>query len=106
MRNRIYGSFLCVLFCAALAAGGALRAEAAEKTVNRGVYLNGMDIGGMTVDEVYAAVDGKLAELGGTGVTVTVADTELHTTLGELGLVQQPQCGRNYRRDGDGLYCL
>ncbi len=86
MRNRICGSFLCVLFCAALAAGGALRAEAAEKTVNRGVYLNGMDIGGMTVDEVYAAVDGKLAELGGTGVTVTVADTELHTTLGELGL--------------------
>lgn len=86
MRKKIKGGLFCALLAAALLSGAAVPAEAAEKTVNRGVYLNGMDIGGMTVDEVYAAVDGKLAELGGTGVTVTVADTELHTTLGELGL--------------------
>lgn len=86
MRNKRIGGLFCALFAAALLSGTAVPAEAAEKTVGRGVYLNGVDIGGMTVDEVYAAVDGKLSELGGTGVTVSVAGTELHTTLGELGL--------------------
>ena len=80
------GGLFFALLAAALLSGTSVPAEAAEKTVNRGVYLNGVDIGGMTVDEVHAAVEGKLAELGGTGVTVTLAGTELHTTLGELGL--------------------
>ena len=86
MRNKIKGGLFAALLAVAFLSGISGSAEAAERTVGRGVYLNGIDIGGMTVDEVHAAVEEKLAELGGTGVTVSVAGTELHTTLGELGL--------------------
>ena len=57
-----------------------------EPVVSKGIYLQGIDLGGMTQDEVMEAAAKKIDELGQTQVTVTAGDRSGTCTLSELGL--------------------
>ena len=54
--------------------------------VSKGIYLQGIDLSGMTQDEVMEAAAKKIDELGQTQVTVTAGDRSGTCTLSELGL--------------------
>lgn len=80
------------LLCAALALFSALPAAAArpvasvsDDTIASGVYVEGVDLSGMSVDEANAALQAKVAEMAATPVTVTMGDNAVSTTLGDLG---------------------
>lgn len=70
--------------------GGALsiQAEAANEAgvINKGVYIGGIDVSGMTTEEASQAVEAKVAEMGNTKITLKVAEKQLDTTASELGL--------------------
>ena len=74
----------------AVLSGGlfSVQADASDSagTINKGVYLGGVDVSGMTVEEASRAVEAKVAEMGNTKVTLRVADKQLDTTAAELGL--------------------
>ena len=59
---------------------------AGERTVSNGIFLSGIDVSGMTKDQVIEAAAGKISELGQTQVTVSVDDNSSTCTLAELGL--------------------
>ncbi|MCR1840476.1 VanW family protein [Murimonas intestini] len=74
----------------AVLSGGlfSVQADASDSagTINKGVYIGGVDVSGMTVEEASQAVEAKVAEMGNTKVTLRVADKQLDTTAAELGL--------------------
>ena len=51
-----------------------------------GVTVEGMDVAGMTAEEVKAALDTKLAEYQAGKVLFTRGETQVESTLGEIGL--------------------
>ena len=54
--------------------------------VYTGVTVEGMDVAGMTAEEVKAALDTKLAEHQAGKVLFTRGETQVESTLGEIGL--------------------
>ena len=57
-----------------------------QDTVSNGVRIQGIDCGGMTVEEVTAAVNEKVKQLGETAVNMTVGDQTVSATLNDLGI--------------------
>ena len=57
-----------------------------QDTVSNGVRIQGIDCGGMTVEEVTAAVNEKVKQLGETVVNMTVGDQTVSATLNDLGI--------------------
>lgn len=74
------------LFLAAALSLGKGAAWAGETTVSKGIYVQGIDCAGMTEEEVTAAVQDKVSQLGKTSVTLKIADQQTVCTLSELGL--------------------
>ena len=71
----------CLSACMASAAYAA-----PEKTVHKGVLVDGMDVSGMTEKEVTAAINEHVKALGETAITIHVGENELTTTFNEMGL--------------------
>ena len=61
-------------------------AIAGEKLCSSGIFIQGIDCGGMNAEQMKQAVNDKVAELGATGVTITVGEQQVPSTLGALGL--------------------
>ena len=59
---------------------------AGEALVSNGIFLSGIDVGGMTREQVMEAARSKIEELGQTQVTVSVDENSSYCTLAELGL--------------------
>ena len=79
---------LAACLCTALfvAVTGSSRAAAKEATVSKGVYVEGMDVGGLTREELTAAIEKRVADLAGTQVTFHVNETDVSASLEQLGL--------------------
>lgn len=72
-----------------LAAPGALEAEAKgskTETIHRGVYVDGIDLSGMTEAQAAEAVSQYAKELGKETLTLEIFDKELQVSLEDLGL--------------------
>lgn len=78
-----------VAFCALiLAFGMGMTAHAqSEETIKPGIYIESIDVGGMTADQARAAVESYVEELGQTPLALYVAEgCEMEVTAEELGL--------------------
>ena len=73
----LFAVLLC-LFCAAATAG--------EPTVSNGIFVQGIDCGGMTREEVTRAINKKVKKLKRTAVNLKIGDQTLTCTLKDLGL--------------------
>ena len=79
------------MFSAFLAAGcmlpgvGSRVFAAQETTIAKGIYVEGVNVGGMTMEEAKQAIQAKVDEMGSTSVTLMFADQPITTTLSELG---------------------
>lgn len=60
---------------------------APKQTINNGIYIGTVDVGGMTVEEAEEAVEEYVNELSSTVITLQAAnDAEVAVTVGELGI--------------------
>lgn len=68
-------------------AGNAKYASAEENnnTICQGVYIDDVDVSGMTREEAQGAVDSFVDGLRNKGVAITVNDNIVYTTMGDLG---------------------
>ncbi|MBQ4474404.1 MAG: peptidoglycan binding domain-containing protein, partial [Lachnospiraceae bacterium] len=81
-------TYIAVLVCALFAGlffGAAAKASCAEPTVVKGVYVDDIDLSGMTEAQVEEALDKYVEELGVKPVVIRVGEEKIETTLGELG---------------------
>ena len=81
--------FAGLLFCLTLTAGG-MQAFAADTAsggvIHSGVYIDGIDVSGMTVAEAQAEIEAYAEELGQETLTLNIGENQLQPTLSELGL--------------------
>ncbi|MDD3173279.1 MAG: VanW family protein [Herbinix sp.] len=90
-RTRILISAIFLLSISFLYAGKPLNASAAENTnICNGVYIDDVDISGMTKDDAQAAVDEYINGLKSKGVAITVGDNVVYATMGDLGYTTDP----------------
>jgi len=82
------GLLVLVSFLCALAQSYPVQAE----VISEGVYIDGVNVGGMTEKQAAAEEENYLQELANTKVTVYVNDKAAETTLGELGLTTGESC--------------
>ena len=75
----LLGCLLLFLFPASVCKAG-------EETVNKGIFIEGIDVVGMTRQEVTAAVKEKVASQGSASATLKIGDTQVHCTLNDLGV--------------------
>lgn len=69
---------------------GTVRAEVPE-TALEGVYIENIDVGGMTEEEIAQALDQKMAELSACTISLNAGSQSVQTTAGELGLTYTNQ---------------
>ena len=74
------------LICAALLAVTPVVCRASEETVNKGIFIQGVDVGGMTREQVMQAVDEKVSQIGQTQVNLSVDGQAFSCPLNDLGL--------------------
>ena len=74
------------LSAAVVAAAGCPSWAADDTVISNGVYIEGIDVSGMTADEASDAVKRKVSELGAATVTLMMGDTPITATLNDLGL--------------------
>jgi vancomycin resistance protein YoaR len=67
--------------------GNAVYASAEEKanTIVKGVFIDEVDVSGMTKEQAKTAVDEYVKQLRNKGVAIMVGDNVIYTTMGELG---------------------
>lgn len=75
---------LCVILAATLILT-TMFSEQDENVICAGVSINGIDVGGMTMEEARAAVDAYILDMQSKSVTVKIDEELVTTTLGELG---------------------
>lgn len=88
MKRRNFRKYIAALAvsAAALAAGGSLAWAEDGTVISNGVYIEGIDVSGMTAREASDAVKQKVTELGEAEVTLMMGDTPITGTLNDLGL--------------------
>ncbi|HKL98723.1 MAG TPA: VanW family protein [Mobilitalea sp.] len=65
-------------------------AEENDNRICRGVFIDEVEISGMTETEAQSAVDAFAEKLRGKGIAIQVGDNTVFTTLGELGYTYEP----------------
>lgn len=83
MKKKAAG-LLGLAFLASLALGGT--SALAADTIHNGIYIDGIDVSGMTKTEATNALKAYAEDLEADTLTLDIADNELMVTLGELGL--------------------
>lgn len=89
VRQLVFTTFACLLFC-----GTGLTAEAQEENrIKDGIYISGMDAGGMTAAEAEAAVEEYVENLQDTTITLlTSGGNEVVVTPADMGMTwENPQ---------------
>ena len=59
---------------------------ASGSVIHSGVYIDGIDVSGMTVAEAQAEIEAYAEELGQETLTLNIGENQLQPTLSELGL--------------------
>ena len=67
-------------------------AKEREDRICQGVYIDTIDISGMTEAEAQAAVDNLILELKDKQIAILVGNDVVHTTMGEIGY----RCEKNH----------
>ena len=67
-------------------AGTGVWAHENDTVISNGVYIEGIDVSGMTVQQASDAVSQKVSQMGEATVTLNMGDNQISTTLNELGL--------------------
>lgn len=83
MRKRIRGVLTAAAF-SVMAAGTAFAGE--TDVISNGVYIGDKDVGGMTVEEAEAYVQGEVQALENSVITIQMGDNQVSKTWKELGL--------------------
>lgn len=83
-------SFVCMLVVFASAFGYKLQVQAAsnseEKTINNGIYIEGIDVSGMSSKEATDAIDEYLTDLGSKTITFMIDTNEVKADAKDLGM--------------------
>ncbi len=83
--NRVF-TLIMIAMCSALLFGRNVAAQG-EEVIHDGIYVDTVDISGMTPDEAKAAVESHLAALENTTITLqAVEGHEVEVTAGDLGI--------------------
>lgn len=89
MKKKKYFIMLFLLFITVITAGIGVTVVAStdeEDKIGQGVYIDSISVGGMTEQEAEQAVKDYIDTLKSKAVTISIADTTVSTTVGELGL--------------------
>lgn len=92
-RNLLSAIFFLLLFLLGTAGTkNTVHASAEEKdhTICNGVFIDRVEVSGMTRKEAEAAVESYIESLKNKGVAITVGDNNVITTLGDLGYANEP----------------
>ncbi|MGB4661617.1 MAG: VanW family protein [Mobilitalea sp.] len=75
--------------------GNAIYAAAAENdnTICTGVFIDEVDVSGMTSEEAASALEKFISELSAKGVAITVGEDIIYTTMGDIGYSCEPHDG-------------
>ncbi len=86
--KKYFRQFGIVAFSLALFLGVSVTAQAQEEyTIRDGIYISGMDVGGMTAQEAEAAIDDYVNSIKPAIITLNTANEgEVQITAGDLGL--------------------
>ncbi|MDE6318217.1 MAG: peptidoglycan binding domain-containing protein, partial [Lachnospiraceae bacterium] len=84
--------------------------QARDEKIESGIYVEDIDLSGMTKDQARQAIEDYVAGFGGAQITLHVNDAgEIATTAAELGLRwgndEILEEATNFGRDGDILSC-
>lgn len=88
MKVNFYGILAALAGTAvlALSSGGSVLASSEGATVNKGVFVDDVDISGMTAEEAKDAVEQKVTAAGGKTITVTAGNKKSYVTASNLGV--------------------
>ncbi|MCR5793018.1 MAG: VanW family protein [Lachnospiraceae bacterium] len=75
----------CVVLLTVTAGYKAFAQSTEEPTISEGIYIETLDVGGMTEEQAVKALDEYAADLSDKEVVVTVGDKETKTSLKDLG---------------------
>lgn len=74
------------VLCTAFLAGGTTAMAAESSTIHTGVYVDGIDLSGMTREEAMNTLNTYVEKMGEETLTLKIGENELTPTLSELGL--------------------
>ncbi len=90
-RRRFYLSAILLLSIFLALQGKADYASAEEKgRITKGVFIDSVDVSGMTENEAEKAVNSFLEELRSKGIAIMVGENTVFKTLGDLGYTYEP----------------
>ena len=86
-KKKILLAVIFVISISFLYSGESLSVSSAEKitTICKGVFIDAVDVSGMTGAEAETAVDNYIKELRGKGIAILVGENVVYRTMGELG---------------------
>lgn len=89
MRERKFVKYVSVLALSGvvlLAQNQMADAHEEETVISNGVFVEGIDVSGMTAEEASGAIREKVSQMGEATVTLMMGDTPITATLNQLGL--------------------
>lgn len=90
-RKRIYLSAILLLSIFLVLKGKANYASAEENgRITKGVFIDSVDVSGMTEKEAEEAVNNYLGDLRSKGIAIMVGENTVFKTLGDLGYTYEP----------------
>ncbi len=90
-RRKLYLSAILLLSIFLTLKGKANYASAEENNrITKGVFIDAVDVSGMTEDEAEDAVDSFLGDLRSKGIAIMVGENTVFKTLGDLGYTYEP----------------
>ncbi len=84
LKRSYIGALFLAGFCFVTLPGSCVHAQ--EAVISNGIFIEGIDVGGMTEQEASDAVKQKVKEMGETTVTLMMGDTPITASLNNLGL--------------------
>ena len=90
-RRRLYLSAILLLSIFLALKGKANYASAEEdRRITKGVFIDAVEVSGMTGEEAEDAVDALLGNLRSTGIAIMIGENTVFKTLGDLGYTYEP----------------
>ncbi len=86
MRNRLFTGLLISFLAGMMFCGTTSYARTGDDKIVNGVYVDEVNVSGMTKEEAHAAIDEYIAGKAEEKITLTVVDKELEVSRGDLGV--------------------
>ena len=86
MKKRLFAGLVLILFAGLMFGGTTSYAKTTSDEIAQGVFVEDVDVSGMTKEEAKAAVDEYMAGKAEEKITLTVKDNELSVSRADLGV--------------------